>query len=173
MSTTTLPVTVAATRRARPERTAALEQWASTLGATTAGFPGRHSCEISRRRVRGSVELTVAITFDSAAAAHAWESSRERADLIARGDSLTDGDPTAALLLPAAPPQSRWRTALVVWAGLFPFALALNVLADAPLAAVPVVPRTVLTTVVLVPLAVYVGIPLVQRLVVRRFRRRG
>jgi antibiotic biosynthesis monooxygenase (ABM) superfamily enzyme len=171
MSMSALPVTVAATRRARPHRAEDLERWAATLCATAGDSPGTRGCDIRRRRVRGSLELTVSVTFASAAAAHAWETSPARAALIARGDALTDGDATAALLFPAGPPPPRWRTALVVWAGLFPFALLVNVLAAAPLAGLPVGVRTLLTTALLVPLAVYVGIPAVQRLLSSRSRR--
>jgi antibiotic biosynthesis monooxygenase (ABM) superfamily enzyme len=171
MSMGPLPVTVAATRRARPHRADDLEQWAAVLCATAGGFPGTRDCAIRRRRVRGSLELTVSITFASAAAAHTWESSSARAELVARGDALSEGDPTTALLFPAGPAPPRWRTALVVWAGLFPFALAVNVLGGEPMADLPVVLRTLLTTAVLVPLAVYVGIPVVQRLVSSRSRR--
>jgi uncharacterized protein len=171
MSTRALPVTVAATRRARPGQAEDLERWASTLCATAGGFPGVRHCDIRRRRVRGTLELTVSVTFAGAAAAHAWETSPARADLVARGDAVTEGDVTTALLSPAGPAPPRWRTALVVWAGLFPFALALNVLAEAPMAGLPVVLRTLVTTAVLVPLAVYVGIPAVQRLISSRSRR--
>lgn len=171
MSMKPLPVTVAATRRARRDRAEDLERWASTLCATAGGFPGMRHCDIRRRRVRGALELTVSVTFASAAAAHAWETSPARADLVSRGDALTEGDATTALLFPAGPAPPRWRTALVVWAGLFPFALVVNVLAEAPLAGLPVVLRTLLTTAVLVPLAVYVGIPVVQRVVSSRSRR--
>jgi antibiotic biosynthesis monooxygenase (ABM) superfamily enzyme len=171
MSTRALPVTVAATRRARPDRVEDLERWAATLCATAGEFPGMRHCDVRRRRVRGSLELTVSLTFTSAATAHAWEASPVRADLVARGDALSEGDATTVLLFPAGPAPPRWRTALIVWAGLFPFALALNVLAEAPMAGLPVVLRTVLTTAVLVPLAVFVGIPVVQRLLSYRSRR--
>ena len=171
MSTRALPVTVAATRRARRDRAEDLERWASALCATAGGFPGMRHCDIRRRRVRGALELTVSVTFASAAAAHAWETSPARAELVTRGDALTEGDATTALLFPAGPAPPRWRTALVVWAGLFPFALAVNVLAEAPLSGLPVVLRTLLTTAVLVPLAVYVGIPVVQRVISSRSRR--
>jgi uncharacterized protein len=173
MSTTTLPVTVAATRRALADRGQDLERWAAQLGAAAAEFPGRTDVRVRRRRVRGSVEVTLAVTFASAAAAHAWETSRQRAELMADGDVLTDGEAWPATMQLPAP--ARWRTALVVWAGLFPFALALNVWAAGPLAALPVLPRTVFSTAVLVPLAVYLGIPAVQRLLARQAgrRRRG
>ena len=164
MSTTTLPVTVAATRRARADRGEDLERWAAELCAAAAEFPGRTDGRVRLRRVRGSVEVTVAVTFVSAAAAHAWEVSRQRAVLVAGGDDLTDGEAWPAAMLWPAPVPPRWRTALVVWAGLFPFALALNAWAAEPLAWLPVLPRTVLSTALLVPLAVYLGIPAVQRL---------
>jgi uncharacterized protein len=173
MSTTTLPVTVAATRRAQADRGEDLERWAADLCAAAAQFPGRTDGRVGRRRVRGSVEVTVALTFASAAAAHAWETSRQRAELVTDGDVLSDGEAWPAALPWPAPGPPRWRTALVVWAGLFPFALALNAWATEPLAALPVLPRTVLSTALLVPLAVYLGIPLVQRLLTRANRRRG
>ncbi len=59
----------------------------------------------------------------------------------------------------------------MVWAGLFPFALLLNMVAGPLLAGMPVLPRTLLTTAVLVPLAVYAGIPAVHRLTASRPRR--
>jgi uncharacterized protein len=163
MPMSTLPVTVAATRRARPDRGDELHRWALNLCSAAAGSSGHVRSDIRRQQIRGAVELTVAVTFDSARAAAAWESSPERAGLVARGEVLTEGEPTAAALLLPGSGQPRWRTSLVVWAGLFPFALALNVLAADPLAALPVVARTVLSTLVLVPLAVYLGIPTVQR----------
>jgi antibiotic biosynthesis monooxygenase (ABM) superfamily enzyme len=162
MPTTPLPVTVAATRRARPDRGDDLEAWAASLCSAAAEFPGQLRSDVRRRRVRGAAELTVAVTFDSAAAASAWEDSPERAAVVARGDALTEGEPAAAALILSGPAQPRWRASLIVWAGLFPFALALNVLAAAPLAALPVLPRTLLSTALLVPLAVYVGIPAVH-----------
>ncbi len=55
----------------------------------------------------------------------------------------------------------------VVWAGLVPFALAINVGAGHLLPELPVVLRTILTTAVLVPLTVYVGIPAVRWIVFR------
>lgn len=169
--TTTLPVTVAATRRARPAHEDDLHRWATTLSATAATFHGHVDSKIWLRRDRGAFLVTVALTFASAAAASAWESSPARTDLLALGDELTDGATVAAPLGVGGPQQARWRTALVVWAGLLPFALLLNIAAESPLAAIPVLPRTVLTTAVLVPLAVYLGIPAVQRLIGSRPRR--
>ncbi len=162
-----LPVTVAATRRARPDRGADLEAWAAQLCRAAAASPGQLRSDVSRRPAGGSVEITVAVTFDSAASASAWENSAERAALVAEGDALTEGEPTAAALLLPGQRQSRLRTSVIVWAGLFPFALALNVLAADPLGAMHVLPRTLVSTLILVPLAVYAGIPAAQAVAAR------
>ncbi|SFL31312.1 antibiotic biosynthesis monooxygenase [Geodermatophilus ruber] len=170
MTTTTLPVTVAATRRAQPARADELQAWAATLCQTAARFPGHLRSDVRRRRTGDTAHVTVSLTFATATAASAWEASPERADLLARGELLTDGAPVTAALIPGTPPPPRWRTSLIVWAGLFPFALVLNAAAGPALAAMPLLPRTLLTTALLVPLAVYVGIPLVSRLLGSRAR---
>lgn len=171
MPTHALPVTVAATRRAGPDRDDDLERWAADLCAAAGAFPGSMRCDTRRSRAGGPLEITVSVTFDSAASAYDWERSGARAALVARGDELTEGDVVSALLQPPGPAIPRWRTALIVWAGLFPFALALNAWVT-PLAELPVVVRTLVSTAVLVPLAIYVGIPLVQRALRLGARRR-
>ena len=171
MPTTTLPVTVAATRRARTGQEDALARWADELCAAAGRTAAGVRCRVERRRRYGSVAVTVVVTFPSAAQAHAWERSPERAAVLARGDALTDGAPGAPALVPGGA-GPRWRTALIVWAGLFPFALAVNLAAAGALDRLPVLPRTLVTTAVLVPLAVYAGIPAVTWLLTRLGRRR-
>lgn len=173
MPTTTLPVTVAATRRARAGQEDGLVRWADELCAAAGRTAAGVTCRVDRRRRYGSVTVTVVVTFPSAAQAHAWERSPERAAVLARGDALTDGAPAAPALLPGGAAGPRWRTTLIVWAGLFPFALAVNLAAGGALDRLPVLPRTLVTTAVLVPLAVYVGIPAVTWLLARRDPRRG
>ena len=168
----TLPVTVAATRRAGPGRGDELHRWAMALCATAATFSGRLESDVRQRSFEGAVHVTVSLTFATAAAASAWESSRQRKELLEQGDVLADGVTVAVPVPPDLPQQPRWRTALVVWAGLFPFALVLNIVAGPLLAGMPVLARTLLTTAVLVPLAVYAGIPAVHHLIALRPRRR-
>lgn len=64
-----------------------------------------------------------------------------------------------------APP--RWRTALVVWAGLFPFSLVYGLWVAPALAHLPVAVQSLASSAVLVPLAVFVGIPAVNALLRR------
>ncbi len=70
--TGSLPVTVAATRRARPGREADLHRWAETLAATAATFPGHVAAGLRQRRSKAGAEVTVALTFATAAAASTW-----------------------------------------------------------------------------------------------------
>ena len=81
MPTTTLPVTVAASRRARAGQDDGLERWADQLcAAASRDAPGAR-CRVDRRRRYGSVPVTVVVTFPTAAQAHARERSPERAAL--------------------------------------------------------------------------------------------
>lgn len=159
---TPIPVTVAAMRRTRPCAGDALRRWAEELCTAAARFPGYLGSEVRYLDGRRP-EVTVALTFTSAQAASMWEASAQRADLVAEAEAFCEGPPTPAPMLTGGPAQARWRTALVVWAGLFPFALLLNVTAGPALASLPVMVRTILTTIALVLPTVYLGVPLFQR----------
>jgi uncharacterized protein len=160
---TPIPVTVAATRRARPPAADALRQWAAQLCTAAAQFPGHLASEV--RHLDGRRPgVTVALTFASAQAASVWEGSVQRADLVEEAESFCEGPASPApMLTGGGPAPARWRTALVVWAGLFPFALLLNVTAGPALASLPVLLRTTITTVALVLPTVYIGVPLFQK----------
>lgn len=176
MSTTLLPVTMAATRRALPGQEAELERWAGRLCAAASTSVGYQTCDVHCGYDGEAKVVTVTLTFTSATAASTWEASTVRASLLEQADRLTDGAPAPADLTTVAGGSSRIWTAVVVWAGLTPFALVLNILAGPALNALPVVPRTLLTTVLLVPLALFVGVPLVNRGLAAgrtRARRRG
>lgn len=164
-----LPATVSATRRARPGCEEQLDAWAAMLCAEAAHTHGHLDSRVERR-AGGAV--TVSVTFDSAAALAGWEAAPRRAACLALADGLTDGAPAPAAAVgapvPAAPP--RWRTALVVWAGLFPFSLLFAATAAPALTGLPVVVQSLVSSVVLVPLAVYVGIPVVNAGLARRRR---
>ena len=160
MSAVGVPVQVAATRRPAPGCAAQLQDWAARLGAAASAHPGA----IGSRVDAGRAGVTTTLLFTDAAAAAQWERSAERAALLVEAAPLTDGDPVAPRP-PAAPP--RWRTALVVWAGLFPFSVLYAVLVGPHLTGLPVVLQSLASSAVLVPLAVFVGIPTVT-VVLRR-----
>lgn len=161
-----LPVTISATRNPLPGHDEHLHEWAAKLCAEAAHTRGflDSQCE---RRDDGAV--TVSLTFDSAAALAEWEASGQRVTCLAAADRLTDGEPTPVTgvrLQPPRPPP-RWRTAMVVWAGLFPFSLLFTATAGPVVATLPVLAQSLITSVVLVPLAVYVGIPVVNAVILR------
>jgi antibiotic biosynthesis monooxygenase (ABM) superfamily enzyme len=67
--------------------------------------------------------------------------------------------------LPHAPP--RWKTAVVVWLAIYPTLTLVLALIGPAIQSWPLALRTLATTVVLVPLMVYVLIPTIQRLLAR------
>ncbi|RZU30825.1 hypothetical protein [Blastococcus saxobsidens] len=170
MATTALPVTMSAVRRARVTQEARLDVWADQLCTAAAQFPGFVGSDVHRRHTRRTHEVRVTLVFASATEAAAWESSSIRGELTAAGDALTEE--LSIALAPQQPVAGRARTALVVWTGLVPFALLLNALGEHLLEHLPVVPRTMVSTMILVPLAVYIGIPAVQRSLARWHARR-
>lgn len=153
----TLPVTVSATRRPQPGAAIELQAWAAGLGraATDSGAVGSYV-------TTGPSGVTTTVVFPDAVTAAAWERSSARTALLDRAEPLTDGAPSAATTTPGAPP--RWRTALVVWAGLFPFSLLFTVIAGPVVAALLPLMQSLVTSAVLVPLTVYLGIPTVNAL---------
>lgn len=161
-----IPVTVSATRRPLPGHREQLHGWAATLGAAAAHATGHLDSRIERH---DDGAVTITLVFDSAATLARWEASAPRARCLAAAQPLTDGAPTPVTTTRVRPSGAppRWRTAMVVWAGLFPFSLLFTLTAGPVVATLPAVAQSVLSSVVLVPLAVYVGIPLVDR-VVRR-----
>ncbi|WP_157498626.1 hypothetical protein [Geodermatophilus sp. Leaf369] len=113
----------------------------------------------------GPAGITTTLVFSDGAAAAGWEQSSQRAALLVEAVPLTEGEPVPA---PPPPPVApRWRTALVVWAGLFPFSVVYGLLVGPHVSALPIVLQSLASSAVLVPLAVFVGIPTVT-VVLRR-----
>lgn len=161
-----LPVTISATRKPLPRHDEQLHKWAAKLCAEAAHTRGYLASQFEQR-TDGAV--TVSLTFDSAAALAEWEASEQRIEWLAVADRLTDGapDPVTAVRLQPPRPPPRWRTAIVVWAGLFPFSLLFTATAGPVVATLPVLAQSLITSVVLVPLAVYIGIPVVNAVILR------
>ena len=154
MSVLVVPVQVAATRRPAPGCAEQLRDWAARLCAAASSHPGSIGSQVDA----GPAGITTTLMFSDAAAAARWEQSSDRAALLVEAGPLTHGDPVT----PGSPsPPPRWRTALVVWAGLFPFSVLYGVLVGPRLTALPVVLQSLASSAVLVPLAVFVGIPTV------------
>lgn len=167
-----VPATMAMVRRTAPERLDELDDWARDLCATAERFPGHqgHTIVPLRKDATG-VYVAIGVRFATAADLAAWEASSERAGALRAGESITQGVPEpvplevlsdAAWGTPA-PQSSRLRSVAVVWVALFPPILLLNLVLDRGQHPGPVALRTLLTTLLLVPLVVLVTAPAVGR----------
>ncbi|MBK1787579.1 hypothetical protein [Prauserella cavernicola] len=173
---TALPVTVVVSRTACGPGGAALTRWAHELCRDAAGFPGHLGAHVDTRIENGDTTVHIGVTFAGAAELLRWERSGIRARRLAEGDALTHGEPVAlgiTELVPAAtsgPPPSRVRSAVLIWAALFPPAAVVNATLMPHLDAWPGIVRTLLLTLLLVPIVVLGTLPLLQR-VLRRWSR--
>ncbi|MFF5991289.1 hypothetical protein [Prauserella flavalba] len=174
--TAALPVTVLVSRTARTDG-AALLRWAHGLCQDAARFPGHLASHVGTAETGGSVTVHIGVSFACSADLARWERSDARARRLAEGDRLTRGEPVALSLAdlgPAgAPPAGgRLRSAILIWVALFPPAAAVNALLIPYLDAWPGLARTLVLTLVLVPVVVFGTLPPLQRALARRSRPR-
>jgi antibiotic biosynthesis monooxygenase (ABM) superfamily enzyme len=178
MTKLSMPVTVVMTRRAREDHGPELVAWAEALCTTAATFPGHLSHAVHETTPGGgATEVAVGLSFAGSEDLVRWERSDARAAALEAGGELTEGTPTPLTLeemdarLWGKPERaassvssvSRWRAAGVVWLGLFPPAVLVNLALEPFTTGWPVVLRTLLLTVVLVPVVVLGTVPLINR----------
>lgn len=181
-----LPATVVVSRKARPGCEQRLRDWSRTLCQHAASHPGHLRSRVFREPVNGSGELVLGITFSSPKALASWHVSSGRVQLLAAATEITDG-PAHPLSVddltpeewilgsstrPVSPQQPRWVPALIVWLALYPCALVIGWLLGPVLDSRPLPLRTFLTSTVLVPVVLFAGVPVVQRLLGPLLRRR-
>ena len=167
-----LPVTVAVSRRVATENRGAAREWADGLVNAAQRFPGYLDSEIHVKDRNGGVDIVVGLNFERAQNLVAWEESDERVEHVRRGDELTQGAPVGITLAnldllwnaprEATPAPQRWKTALWVWTALTPAAVLLNVYLVPHLGGLPVILRTLLSTVILVLWVIWLGLPAVH-----------
>lgn len=178
MTSMRMPVTVVVSRRTERPRGKALQQWAERLCDAASAFPGFLGCRVHSSPTDESFEVVIGLSFTDVRSLLAWEQSTERAECLRVGASLTEGPPTALSIeslfiesmdgrlwasnAPSPTTIPRWLSALVVWIGLFPPALLLNLVLDPFLTDWPAPLRTLVATLILVPLVVFVTVPLLQ-----------
>jgi uncharacterized protein len=165
-----LPVTMAAVRSARSGKQTSLETWAHSLCSIALGFPGCVGCRVSYLDPSAS-RILVSVTFATAQDLLQWQDSQERHEHLRRGEPLTDGRPVpvAGSVEPAQSSsategaQPRWLLALLVWLGLYPPALLINVYLRSMFTSWPVALSTLVITGALVVFVVFFSLPLLQR----------
>jgi antibiotic biosynthesis monooxygenase (ABM) superfamily enzyme len=166
-----LPVTVVVSRRPAPAREIELEEWARGLVDLASRFPGHLDGDVMPT-TDGGGDLVVALSFVNADAAHDWEHSPERDSWLARADGLVDGparpqslggfesifaSSTSSAVVP------RWKTAVVIVLAIYPASLLLQLVLGPVTASWPLPLRALVSTLVLVPFMVWVGVPWLSR----------
>lgn len=172
-------VTVSITRRMTTENETQILAWVQAGTSMAERFPGF----LGTGWVRSATDTTLwhmLYRFDSEASLDAWEASPERQWWLSSGsgivgDSRTErrvgiegwfDDPTEEIVVTdsgrrAVPP--RWKQATMIWLAFCPMSLLFALLVGPHIAHWGVVPRTVVTTLVLTPLMTYYVLPFAGR----------
>lgn len=174
-----LPVTVSITRHVQPEHVDQMIAWVRAGSALAERFPGFLGTGWVRPSVR-SDEWHMLYRFDSPTSLAAWEASDQRAWWLGSaqglvGESLRErrtgiegwfdephqSDVEDLRPLPAAPP--RWKQAVMIWTAFFPLSLLSGLVLGRVAPGLPVVPRVLVTTLVMTPIMTYLVLPQLTR----------
>ena len=168
------PVTTIFARRVRSGFEPQYEEWLRGINRTSAQFPGHQGTTILRPGV-GRTEYIAIVQFDSAQNLERWLVSKERADWLAKLESITlESEEMSSLTgmerwftLPdrsVTQASPKYKSALLVFLGLYPLVLTPNLL-WAPLTGTwPAALRILVSLAVSIPLMVWVIMPQLTRL---------
>ncbi len=165
-----LPVTVVVSRRPTPGKEQPLVQWANDVVEVASTFPGHLSAEVYPPSMPDRPDLVIAFSFSSAATLSVWEHSAERSDWLGRSAPLVEGEARAhavsgfeGIFSPSlhamSSPPPRWKSAAVIALALYPASLLISWLIVPQLMSLPVAVRVLITTALVVPFMVWVGVP--------------
>ena len=180
MSTSTLPthpgaVTVLVTRRIKPGQEAAYEKLMHDIMRAAAEFPGHLGAHLVRPDEQPGSEpglYHVVFAFDSQPHLQAWQDSPARSLGLAALEPLVDG-PAQMQMIGLAhwfmtgaqhTPPPRWKVAIVTWLGIFPTVLVLFTLLGDLLSTLPLVPRVMMLTGMVVLIMTWVVAPQMTKL---------
>jgi antibiotic biosynthesis monooxygenase (ABM) superfamily enzyme len=174
-----VPVTVSITRVVAPDRFDQMIAWVRAGSSLAERFPGF----LGTGWVRpggSSEEWHMLYRFDSDASLAGWEASPQRAWWLGSAQGLVgearrerrtgiEGwfDTPQAYAAeelrpsPAAPP--RWKQAVMIWTAFFPLSLLIGLVLSELAPGLAIVPRVLLTTVVMTPVMTYVVLPRLTR----------
>jgi antibiotic biosynthesis monooxygenase (ABM) superfamily enzyme len=160
------PVTTVATWVVRPGKEREFARWAQEIDRAVAEFDG-HLGGVRLHDARGMNHLIY--QFDSASHLRAWEESPRRAELLRRGDRLSEERRTTVSGLdtwfdvPGPDASRRWKTFLLTWVAAYP---TLLIFSTAVSLVAPDLPRPVMlaiTSTILTALLTWVILPLLTR----------
>ncbi|WP_052109908.1 antibiotic biosynthesis monooxygenase [Knoellia sinensis] len=176
------PVTVAITRRVRPEDELLMRAWADAGTQMASHFPGFLGSGWVRPS-RQSTDWHMLYRFDSRESLTTWQESTERNRWLTAGTNLVEDtrvehrtgiegwfdeptehavDDLASTPPPPAPP--RWKQMVVIWLAFFPTSVALTYLFAPFTGGWPAWARVLLSTIVATPLMTYLLLPRMTKL---------
>jgi antibiotic biosynthesis monooxygenase (ABM) superfamily enzyme len=171
---TAAPVTVSITRRVRPEHVDQMTAWVRAGSALAERFPGFLGTGWVRPGA-ASDEWHMLYRFDGSESLASWEASDERRWWLGAAQGLVEDyrkekltgiegwfDPPQEYVVEqlaghARPP--RWKQAVMIWCAFFPLSLAMTVLAAWVVPDLSVVPRVLVSTIVMTPIMTYLVLP--------------
>ncbi|MFF7705883.1 antibiotic biosynthesis monooxygenase [Pseudomonas sp. NPDC007930] len=166
----TPPVTMLVARRAAKGRYPELLAWLHEGERLATDFPGYLGSGVLAPP-EGDDEFHMIFRFACAHTLHAWEHSASRQAWLSRGDGLfaAPSEQRAQGLAgwfgnPGQPRPPRWKQSVAVWLAFFPVSLLFNFLFGGWLGEFGLLPRVLMSTLVLTPIMVCGFIPLSTRL---------
>jgi len=166
--------TVVVSRRAVPGREAELEEWLQGVVEAAAAFPGHLGARVYRPVPPFQTDHVLVFRFATESDLARWNASPERARWLRRAEPLTAGAPRVQVLsglegwfaLPggqAVRQPPRWKTAVVTAPVIYLLVVVVSAVGGPLQAQLPLLVRTALTTLVLVPTMTWVVMPAVTR----------
>ncbi|MDX1713192.1 MAG: antibiotic biosynthesis monooxygenase [Halomonas venusta] len=164
------PVTLMVARRVASGRYHDFNRWLNEGRDLAADFPGYLGSGVLAPP-NSDDEYQIIFRFSSSDTLTAWEHSASRNAWLQRGKGLYDAphehratglDAWFQSSSSTTPP--RWKQAIAVWLAFFPISLLFNWVFGSILADWPMVPRVLVSTMMLTPVMVFLFIPLSTRL---------
>ena len=176
---TALPVTVSITRHVQPDHVDQMIAWVRAGSALAERFPGFLGTGWVRPSV-DSDEWHMLYRFDSSASLATWEASEQRTWWLGSAQGLVgesmrerrtgiegwfdephEHDVQDLRPLPTAPP--RWKQAVMIWTAFFPLSLLAGLVLSRTAPGLAILPRVLLTIVVMTPIMTYLVLPQLTR----------
>ena len=169
------PVTLLVTRRIKPDQVTRFMSLMEQMLAAAQAFPGHLGGQIIRPDDSADAEpglFHILFAFDTQAHLDAWQQSPARALGLSAIAPTVEGPAQTRQLVGMAHwfttgtthnPPPRWKVALMSWAGIFPTVLFLTLLLGPYLADLPLLPRTLVFTGLVVLIMTWVVAPQLTR----------
>lgn len=171
------PVTAMFARQVKPGYEAEYEQWLGGISKASSEFPGNQGTTILKPS--GARQEYIAITqFETAECLERWLCSKEREQWLEKLNAIAlDHEEVEALTgmerwftLPnraVSQPPARYKTATLVFLGLYPLLLGLNLILDPFTRELPFPARLLISLVISIPLMAWFVSPWLTKLFFR------